>query len=646
MGDENIIVKENKKTGEVIVVNGENVQVKGSKNNDKVAIINSSVEKISTGKGNDTVVLYNADTSGKINTGKGDDSIVVANSDVKKMTSSSGKDDISIVSQSNVENIDLGSGNDYIYTTNSTVNKMNSGAGLDVIENNWSDIKELKTGGFFNSSKDYIDGNIEKISGKESDYNMDITQEEIEELNTRFENGNFGQHIEVSLLKNADPERVKDMLTFFESVDHENFQVKFQGVYKDFATASDERYENLKKISSNKAFLDHNHNKELIDQMCYLEDDELENLAGLFENEDFTNILSNLPKSEDAFYSYYVTNFAQLDSEDLENFEKIIADKDFQEFHEKNNIKIEGLLKLAQCKEFSALNEKDRDVILTAVADNDYEGINPCSMRNVSENFDKYNKILNGEPQDPQLAKKLESIGGKYGITIKAENHISTDPNNKQAAIYFDERCLQEIDNTLAELRRMGEDTPKEIYICDIQNANGVFNYQNEDAITINANNLKYHDSADNFALDTRKTIIHETAHLKDCKKKPWHYSKEKAFEAGIIDSKHQTYKSKSLDSIEFNGEVITGDTIEGIVSQYAKTDIVEFVAEVETMVLSGIIIKDENGNYTIRESDSKARWYAYDWTGSEQDHKSLQKIMNLYKYLTEVEENDDNSEL
>ncbi len=644
LGDENIIVKENKKTGEVIIVNGENVQVEGGKNNDKVAIINSTVGKVTTGKGDDTVVLYNADTSGKIDTGKGNDSIVVANSDVNKINSSSGKDNLSVVSKSSVKNIELGSGNDYIYTTNSEINKINSGSGLDVIENNWGDIKELKTGGFFNSSKDYVDGNIDKISGKKSEYNIDFTKEEIDELNARFKNGDFAQHTEVSDLGNADPERVKDMLAFFESVDHENFNVNYQGVSKDFSTASDERYENLKKIASNKAFLDQNHNGQLLNQMCYLENDELENLAKLMENENFANVLSNLPKTEETFYSYYVTNFAQLDSEDLENFEKIIADKDFQEFHEKNNIKIEGLLKLAQCKEFSSLEEQDRDIILTAIGDGDYSGINPCTIKNVSENFDKYNEILNGKPTDPEFAQELKNLGDKYGITIKAENHISTDPNNRQASIYINESQIKEIDKTLAKLRSMGETIPQEIYLCDIQGAGGVFTERNKNAITINVNVYSTSDSSNIFNNSISNTLIHETAHLKDYQREPWYFSKEKAYEAGIIDSKYQRYKSNPIESIEFNDTVLTGEELNGIVSDYATTDIVEFVAEVETMILSGIIVQDENGNYTITNGDNKGRWYCGDWTGSQENHESLQKIMNLYKYLTEVEENDDNS--
>lgn len=139
---EDVIVKVNKNTGEIILVGAENAVIDGGDSDVKIKIFDSTLDKLTTGSGDDNIYLYNTEVSGNIITKNGDDSIRAYEGSVindifmdngndylyindsivtGKIDTSGGDDRITIGGNSQINKIDSGTGNDEINLNNSTV---------------------------------------------------------------------------------------------------------------------------------------------------------------------------------------------------------------------------------------------------------------------------------------------------------------------------------------------------------------------------------------------------------------------------------------------------------------------------------------------------------------------------------------------
>lgn len=173
---ENVIVKVNKETGEIIVVGAENATIKGSNSGVKINIYDSSISNLSSGNGLDNINLYNTDISGNINTASGNDVVnlyegsVASNvntgdgndsvnlydsSTVKgKLNTAAGNDTVRINEKSEVNSVVTGSGDDNIFLNNAEIkNSISAGDGKDTININ---------------NKSTVSGNIDCGSGNDT----------------------------------------------------------------------------------------------------------------------------------------------------------------------------------------------------------------------------------------------------------------------------------------------------------------------------------------------------------------------------------------------------------------------------------------------------------------------------------------------
>ena len=261
---------------------------------------------------------------------------------------------------------------------------------------------------------------------------------------------------------------------------------------------------------------------------------------------------------------------------------------------------------------------------LISVIKNDYSLSAGCGNKDFSKYYDDLNYILNGPPVDEVLKTRLDDIGSRYGISIKAENDIGT-PGCMDASHIIDKEYLQAIDDTLALMKEKGLEIPKEIYLSDFKaTASGVFNTYNPDAISLNISDM-------NDPNWVQAVILHESAHMSDWNENTKHHNSfDKAVDAGIVYS-----ASEALNKdIKFNNKTITPSEITGIIRGYATSNILEFKAEVEALINYGTIIPDGKGGYTIDTNNIPPCGYCSDWKGSKENKQSLAKIMELYNYL------------
>lgn len=395
-------------------------------------------------------------------------------------------------------------------------------------------------------------------------------------------------------------------------------KLKKNGIYERIQeyikNANEEDLEATKNLFSNKNFCDYityYDDYTEFDKILNLSKDEKNKTAILFNNTVFnvllkknsTDSICKLAKLDEKNFNNAINNFnnpsllAMLDEIEPMIYEDILS-----EIGKSQNLN-------------SLSNEELKDYLISL---SNYTGI--CG----SKNFDKFNKILHGEPVDKTLVEELNEIGEKYGIEIKSENNIALDPNNKNAEVYITKENLEDIEKALSNMQKRNMELPSQIYISDIEGeAGGFFNPTNPTAITLDANSLNIYDP--------EIVLPHETAHLKDYRGNEISKSTKKAMELGL--AKTPLLYDEPIEKINFNGFEITKEEINGIIRDYASSDIVEFVAEIEALISYGTIIKNKNGEYTI-DKNNIPDLYCKEWTGSEKDIQSLNNIMIFYEYL------------
>jgi len=160
---ENVIVRQNKKTGEIIIIGAKDAEVTTGKKDanikifdseiskfesksgdDKVYIENSIVKTLETGKGNDDVTIRNSTVS-KIDTSSGLDTLIIEDSTITKKIETGASEDFVYINNSTVERVETNTGDDEILVENSQVNVIDAGMGDDTIVINKSDnIKKIR----------------------------------------------------------------------------------------------------------------------------------------------------------------------------------------------------------------------------------------------------------------------------------------------------------------------------------------------------------------------------------------------------------------------------------------------------------------------------------------------------------------------
>lgn len=308
---------------------------------------------------------------------------------------------------------------------------------------------------------------------------------------------------------------------------------------------------------------------------------------------------------------------------------------EFSYFMKDYNLNSLIMLKDANSDYFKELTTQQSLVMHKVLASNEYGVISGAMFMYGEEEFDLINKILYGDPVDPSLVEKLSEFEEKYGVSVRPQNNISLDSNNKDASIYITQEWMDIVGSTLQSMKEKGISLPEEIFLvefCDNSASSGCFLSSRPNAIAINVDMA--HDEKNLQAI-----VIHETGHLND-------YSNNNAFASDInaefvgISANELEEKIKVMN-FEMNGKDVslTNDDISGLVREYATTNVHEFVAEVSTLFGMEAIYKDENGKYQIDKSKA-ATSYIPKWSGTEEDYETLEKIIAAYDILTQGSKN------
>lgn len=143
---EGVEVRQNKITGEIMVIGAKNATINGSNEKVKINIYNSTIEKISMG-GDDDEIYIEDSVVNEISGGKGNDKIKLSNSEVKTIDGGKGNDEIKISDNSKVGDVKGGKGNDSIYIENSDISgTIDSGDNDDYVYSSNSNIHTINGG--------------------------------------------------------------------------------------------------------------------------------------------------------------------------------------------------------------------------------------------------------------------------------------------------------------------------------------------------------------------------------------------------------------------------------------------------------------------------------------------------------------------
>lgn len=144
---EGVVVRQNKVTGEILVMNAKDAKIDGSGNGAKISVLESSLSSLNTGNGDDEIYLVNSQVSGVVNTNKGSDKIVISNSGVKSVNSGRGEDKVEIINGSDVSFVNTESGSDKVIVQNSNVeNQISTGDSVDDVIISNSTVFKVDTG--------------------------------------------------------------------------------------------------------------------------------------------------------------------------------------------------------------------------------------------------------------------------------------------------------------------------------------------------------------------------------------------------------------------------------------------------------------------------------------------------------------------
>ena len=162
---DNVVVKRNKETGELVVVGANKADI-DVKENDSITIVESTVNKINAQNGDSTINIVGSHTTvGKIIGGDGNQVVNISNgASVDKIKTGDGDDKINLSNDAYAGKIITGDGNDTITAQNSTIsNTVRTGDGDDNILINDSKVSgKIKTG----SDSDFLNISNSEMSGK------------------------------------------------------------------------------------------------------------------------------------------------------------------------------------------------------------------------------------------------------------------------------------------------------------------------------------------------------------------------------------------------------------------------------------------------------------------------------------------------
>lgn len=188
-----ITVKQNKQTGEIVIIGGNTEDINLAEGNNltlieatakninassgdatiKIEGSHTSVANVTGGYGSQSVIVSAGAKVEKINTGDDDDAVIINNSQVGKVETGKGNDGIIVYNSTITNNVDLGKDNDYLLLEESNVQgKLIATKGSNIIdasETELNDNIDLNSGyndtSTINLSKSTINGDIFAYDG-------------------------------------------------------------------------------------------------------------------------------------------------------------------------------------------------------------------------------------------------------------------------------------------------------------------------------------------------------------------------------------------------------------------------------------------------------------------------------------------------
>ena len=247
------------------------------------------------------------------------------------------------------------------------------------------------------------------------------------------------------------------------------------------------------------------------------------------------------------------------------------------------------------------------------------------------ETFSTISKAKHGERLDKSLEDYKIKVGDKE-IQFITDNNIVSSEWAKQNGIPQNGSVLtqytkQQMEKALKTMHESGRELPERIYFTqmfgnEVFGAAGYFApFSDSNAIFINA-----YGSAD------RKIVYHETAHMQD-----YHLGNDNF----LSDSKgvniSMDVEKDYSPKINFGDKQIKEEDINCIIYRGTDKNPQALKKEIDEMINNGIIVKNENGKYSLDMNKYCAMPTANILLGlSSEYEKKFNNVMELYNYLKE----------
>lgn len=177
----NVVVKQNAKTGEIVVAGLNDGVINGGSKDVKLTVYDSILDKISLNGGNDFLEIFNSEIE-KINTGKGHDEVNVSNSKVKDIDTGKGNDKINLENSISDGTIKGGDGDDYIQADKSNISSIKGDNGADNIFLNNSTAHEIYGGADNDTLVINNTTGVEKLDGGKGNDIINVSNSKINTL--------------------------------------------------------------------------------------------------------------------------------------------------------------------------------------------------------------------------------------------------------------------------------------------------------------------------------------------------------------------------------------------------------------------------------------------------------------------------------
>ncbi len=259
----------------------------------------------------------------------------------------------------------------------------------------------------------------------------------------------------------------------------------------------------------------------------------------------------------------------------------------------------------------------------------------------LDKHWDEINAATHGPRLDSSLSEWTIKVGDQE-VSILTDNNMvrqrniqGLDIDGIRVLTTDQEKAIYDAFQTM---ERMGQKIPDKIYITDLfvesthpgtgepMTAAGIYTGRISDSIFINSiymNDTSY----------LKQTIYHESAHLADGT-----YEAHKSFYSSSLEFTREGKISPNTDTVNIKGVEVPIKDIKYYISDYAASNNAEFVAEVTSLITSGIIIRSRNGNYKINYNllGKYLNAKGVETTVSIGYKKSFNQIMKLYDILTD----------